>query len=212
MWTQFPGPICIFYIMKRTLRCQPPLMCMFFVLPYSQGVHISEVSLGFGCEEIFCIGNVKYFEQLINSVRVLRPYWQIFKANEFKHYCAAACAGTCQAHMRCTAAIDELVHQICCNRFVYSWVLTRSQSVSLNASSREFSSLPHGFTVEQCIVCIGRVISQDLFRNFTFEIIDYFKCRLNGSSRPHLNQMLESFCLIVRPLGVTKIFFYNFAT
>ena len=27
--------------------------------------------------------------------------------------------------------------------------------------------------------------------NFTFEIISYFKCRSNGSSRPHLNQMLE---------------------
>ena len=27
--------------------------------------------------------------------------------------------------------------------------------------------------------------------HFTFEIINYFKCRLNGSSRPHLNQMLE---------------------
>ena len=40
-------------------------------------------------------------------------------------------------------------------------------------------------------VCFGCVISQTLFRNFTFEIIDYFKCRSNGSSRPHLNQMLE---------------------
>ena len=40
-------------------------------------------------------------------------------------------------------------------------------------------------------VCFGRIISQNLFRNFTFEIINYFKCRSNGSSRPHLNQMLE---------------------
>ena len=40
-------------------------------------------------------------------------------------------------------------------------------------------------------VCFGHVILQNLFRNFTFEIIDYFKCRSNGSSRPHLNQMLE---------------------
>ena len=40
-------------------------------------------------------------------------------------------------------------------------------------------------------VCFGRVILQNLFRNFAFELIDYFKCRLNGSSRPHLNQMLE---------------------
>ena len=30
-----------------------------------------------------------------------------------------------------------------------------------------------------------------LFRNFTFEIIDYFKCSWNRSSRPHVNQMLE---------------------
>ena len=40
-------------------------------------------------------------------------------------------------------------------------------------------------------MCFGHVILQNLFRNFTFKIIDYFKCRLNGSSRPHLNQMLE---------------------
>ena len=40
-------------------------------------------------------------------------------------------------------------------------------------------------------VCSGRIISQNLFRNFTFEIIHYFKCCSNGSSRPHLNQMLE---------------------
>ena len=55
--------------------------------------------------------NEKYFEQLIDWVRVLRPHCRNFKANDFKHYCAAACAGTCQAHMRCTAAIDEWVHQ-----------------------------------------------------------------------------------------------------
>ena len=30
-----------------------------------------------------------------------------------------------------------------------------------------------------------------IFWNFTFEIIDYFRCRSNGSSRPQLNQMLE---------------------
>ena len=40
-------------------------------------------------------------------------------------------------------------------------------------------------------VSFGRVISQNFFRNFTFEIIDYFKCRLNGSSRPQLNRMLK---------------------
>ena len=42
-----------------------------------------------------------------------------------------------------------------------------------------------------CFLCIGCIISQNLFINFTFGIIDYFKCRSNGSSRPHFNQMLE---------------------
>ena len=40
-------------------------------------------------------------------------------------------------------------------------------------------------------LCIGCVISQNSFRNFQFEIFDYFKCRSNRSSRPHLNQMLK---------------------
>ena len=62
----------------------------------------------------------KYFEQLIDLVRVLRPHCGSFKANDFKHYCAVACAATCQAHMWCTAPIDESVHQIWRNRFVYS--------------------------------------------------------------------------------------------
>ena len=59
-----------------------------------------------------------YFEQLINSVRGLRPHCRNFKANDFKHYGAAARAGTCQAHMRCRAAIDKSVHLIWRNRFV----------------------------------------------------------------------------------------------
>ena len=42
----------------------------------------------------------KYFEQLIASVRVLRPHCCNSKANDFEHYCAAACAGTCQTQMR----------------------------------------------------------------------------------------------------------------
>ena len=62
----------------------------------------------------------KKFEQLSDWVRVLRPHCRNFKANDFTHYCAAACAGTCQAHMQCTAALDESVHQIWRNRFVYS--------------------------------------------------------------------------------------------
>ena len=73
----------------------------------------------------------KYFEQLIDSVRVKRPHCRYFKAKNFTHYCAAACAGTCQTHMRCTAALDESLRQIWRNRFVYSWVLTRSRSLSL---------------------------------------------------------------------------------
>ena len=53
---------------------------------------------------------------VIDSVRVLRPHRHNFKANDFKHNDAAACDGTCQAHIRCTA-IDESVHQIWRNRF-----------------------------------------------------------------------------------------------
>ena len=59
----------------------------------------------------------KYLEHLIDSVQVLRPHCRNFKANDFRHYCAAACPGTCQAHMRCTAAIVESVHEIWRNRF-----------------------------------------------------------------------------------------------
>ena len=65
----------------------------------------------------------KHFKQLIDSVRALRPHCHNFKVNDFKHYCAAVCAGTFQAHMWCTAAIDESMHQIWRNRFVY-WVFT----------------------------------------------------------------------------------------
>ena len=62
----------------------------------------------------------KYLKQLIDSVPVLRSLCRNFKENYFKHYCAAACAGTYHAHMRCTAAFAESVHQIWRNRFVYS--------------------------------------------------------------------------------------------
>ena len=41
-------------------------------------------------------------------------------------------------------------------------------------------------------VSFGRVNLQIFFRNFTFEIIDHFKCHSNGSSLPQLNRMLES--------------------
>ena len=56
-------------------------------------------------------------------------------------------------------------------------------------------------------VCFGRVILQNLFRNFTFEIIDYFKCRSNGSSRPHLNQMLEFSSMSIHYYGNMPYFF-----
>ena len=74
----------------------------------------------------------KYFEQLIDSVRVLRR--TILNIIVLRHAPAHA-----NAHMRCTAAIDESVHQIWRNRFVYSSELTQSRSVSLRESSREFS-------------------------------------------------------------------------
>ena len=77
-------------------------------------------------------------------------------------------------HMLCTAALDASV-QIWRNIFVHSSVLTRSRSVSL----------------KQKLYCFCMFWPQNLFRNFTFEIIDYFKCHSNGSSRPHLNQMLK---------------------
>ena len=70
-----------------------------------------------------------------------------------------------------TAVIDESVHHIWRSRFVYSWVLTRSRSMSLNESSIVF-------------VCFGRIIKQNWFKKFTFEIIDYCKCRSNGYVAP----------------------------
>ena len=69
---------------------------------------------------IFVSIDRKIFRKIIDLVRVLRPHCRNFKANDFNHCCAAACASTCQAHMWCTAAIDESVHQIWDNRFVYS--------------------------------------------------------------------------------------------
>ena len=37
---------------------------------------------------------INNFEQLSDSVRVLRPHCRNFEANDLKNYCAAACAGT----------------------------------------------------------------------------------------------------------------------
>ena len=44
------------------------------------------------------------------------------------------------------------------------------------------------------LICFGGVRLQNLSRHFTFEIIDYFKCHSNGSTRPHPDQMLEFMC------------------
>ena len=121
----------------------------------------------------------KYLEQLIDSVRVLQPHCRNVKTKHFKHYCAAACAGTIARHTcsvprhlmnRCTkyGAIDLFTLE-CWHGAVLC---------HLNESSNVF-------------VSFGCIISQTFFRNFTFKIVDYFKCRWNGSSQPQLNRMLE---------------------
>ena len=58
----------------------------------------------------------KYFEQLIDSVRVKWPHCRYFKAKNFTHAPAHA-RHTCGVH---TAALDESLRQIWRNRFVYS--------------------------------------------------------------------------------------------
>ena len=99
----------------------------------------------------------------------------LVKANDFKHYCAAACTGTSLRHTcgaprhlmnRCTkyGALDLFTLECPCH--------------FKNESSNVFISF-------------GHVISRNFFRNFTFEIIYYFKCRSNGSSQPQLNRMLK---------------------
>ena len=99
----------------------------------------------------------KYFEQLIDSGRVLRPHCRNFKANDFTH---------CQAHMRCTAALDESVHQIWRNRFVYSWVLTRSCSVSLKQKLHCFCVFwPRNFTK-----FIHELIKFHIWNNWLFQM------------------------------------------
>ena len=58
------------------------------------------------------------FEQLIDSIQVFRPHWHNFSRWTIsKPYCAAACAGTCPANRRCTAAIENQCskHGVTCN-------------------------------------------------------------------------------------------------
>ena len=97
------------------------------------------------------------------------------------------------AHARHTCGLPRQLMNQCTkygamDLFENSLVLTQSCSVSPNKSSI-------------VCVCFGRVILENVFRNFTFEIIDNFKFR--GSSRPYLNQMHE-FSLNCRPLESSK--------
>ena len=43
--------------------------------------------------------------QYSSQYRVLRPHWRDRKADDLIQNCAAAYAGTCQAHIRCTTAL-----------------------------------------------------------------------------------------------------------
>ena len=91
----------------------------------------------------------KYFKQLIDSVRVLWPHAVVLRRTILHIIVLRHAPAHAKAHMRCTAAIDESVHQIWRNRFVNSWKLTQSQFVSLRESSWEFSMFcmfwPHNF-------------------------------------------------------------------
>ena len=82
----------------------------------------------------------KYFERLIDSVRVLRPHCHNFKANNFEHYCAVA-------HARHT--MPQLMYR--CTKYgtidLFTRVLTQSCSMSLNEGSIVFE-------------CFGRIISK----------------------------------------------------
>ena len=45
--------------------------------------------------------------------QVLQPHWQDRKENDLKQNCAAAYAGTCQAHIQCTVAIENRCTRKC---------------------------------------------------------------------------------------------------
>ena len=51
----------------------------------------------------------KYFEQLIDLVRVLRPHCCNFKVNDFKHYCA----WHAPAHARLTCGVQRQLMNRC---------------------------------------------------------------------------------------------------
>ena len=118
----------------------------------------------------------KYFKQLIDSVRVLRPHCRNVKANDFKHYSAAACTGTYARH---TCGVQRHLMNRC----------TKYVAIDLFTLECWHGAVPCHLN-ESCNVFIsfGHVTSQNFF---TFEIIDYFKCRTNGSSQPQLNRMRE---------------------
>ena len=72
-----------------------------------------------------------------------------------------------------TAALDESVHQIWCNRFVYSWALTRSRSVSLKRKFYCFRMFwPRNFTKN---FQKFHIWNNRLF-HMTFECIESAKC------------------------------------
>ena len=62
----------------------------------------------------------KYFQQLIDSVRVLRPHAVVLRRTILNIIVPQNAPAHAKTHMRCTAAIDESVHQIWRNRLVYS--------------------------------------------------------------------------------------------
>ena len=96
-------------------------------------VCIYQLALGFGCKEFYGHIAVILRQTILN---IIVP----------QH---------ASAHMQCTAALDESVHQIWHDRFVYSWELTRSSSVSLNQKfycfcmfwSRNFTKLIQKFPI-----------------------------------------------------------------
>ena len=62
----------------------------------------------------------KYFEQLIDSVRVLRPHVVVLRRTILNIIVPQHTPPHAKTHMRCIAAMDESVHQIWRNKFVYS--------------------------------------------------------------------------------------------
>ena len=99
MWTQFPRPICILYIMKRHLRCEHLLMwsqfprpiCILYIMKrllrcerFSPGVHISKDSLCMKLGSIFIC--VWYDFQVIRGAghHVYADRWEEFNSSVAK--------------------------------------------------------------------------------------------------------------------------------